>query len=201
MKVAAEKIGKGAEQFSVHIGGQELGMHDPKLMGMMGNFPAARYQMDATPGRHTASFGTESFRGHVMNAAGICLFGAMGPPGPKNFLVEFMNAVTGWERSMEELLKCGERIANMRHVFNLREGINPLQWNVHPRIIGDPPQKEGPLAGVRADIEAQVYFCLGALDWDRVTTKPSRQKLTELGLNDIAEELWPPQEGPGFGPP
>jgi len=111
-----------------------------------------------------------------------------------------LNAVTGWGLSNEELLKAGERIANMRHVFNLREGINPLNWKVHGRIIGDPPQKEGPLAGVTADLVPQVYWCLGALDWDRVTTKPSRQKLLDLGLNDIAEELWPPQAMPRFGP-
>jgi aldehyde:ferredoxin oxidoreductase len=35
VKVAAERIGKGAEQYAVHIGGQELGLHDPKF-----NFPA-----------------------------------------------------------------------------------------------------------------------------------------------------------------
>jgi hypothetical protein len=29
---------------------------------------------------------------------------------------------------MDELLKAGERIANMRHVFDLCEGINPLKW-------------------------------------------------------------------------
>jgi aldehyde:ferredoxin oxidoreductase len=200
VKVAAEKIGKGAEQFAVHIGGQELGMHDPKL-SRPGATGAARYQMDATPGRHTAGFGPGSFRTHITNATGICMMGGGGAPGGRNFLVEYMDAVTGWERSMEELLTCGERIGNMRHVFNLREGINPLQWSVHPRIIGDPPQTEGPLAGVRADIEAQVYWCLGALDWDRVTTKPSKQKLLSLGLNDVAEELWPPQAMPGFGPP
>jgi len=33
VKVAAEKIGKGAEKYAVHIGGQDLGMHDPKLVG------------------------------------------------------------------------------------------------------------------------------------------------------------------------
>ncbi len=199
VKVAAEKIGKGAEQFAVHAGGQELGMHDPKL-SRPGDTGAARYQMDATPGRHTAGFGPGSFRTQITNSTGMCMMGAMGPPGGRNFIVEYMNAVTGCERSMDELLKCGERIAVMRHVFTLREGINPLKRYVHPRIIGDPPQKEGPLAGVRADIEAQVYWCLGALDWDRVTTKPSRQKLLSLGLNDVAEELWPPQAMPGFGP-
>ena len=201
VKVAAEKIGKGAEEYAVHIGGQELGMHDPKLVGMMGRFPAARYQMDATPGRHTAGFGPESFRGHITNATGLCLFGSMGPPGGRNFTLEILNAVTGWGLSNEELLKAGERIANIRHCFNLREGINPLDWKVHGRIIGDPPQEDGPLAGVTADLEHQGYWCLGALDWDKDTAKPSRNKLLELGMDDIAEELWPPGSMPGFGPP
>ena len=201
VKVAAEKIGKGAEKYAVHIGGQELGMHDPKLVGFMGNFAAARFQMDATPGRHTAGFGPEGFRGHITNAAGICLFGSMGPPGGKNYTLENINAATGWDLTQEELDKIAERIANIRHLFNLREGINPLDWEVHPRIVGKPPQKEGPLAGVTADLEAQVYWCLGALDWDRKTTKPSKNKLLELGLNDIAEELWPPDAGPQSGPP
>ena len=31
VKRAAERIGKGAEEFAVHIGGQELGLHDPKV--------------------------------------------------------------------------------------------------------------------------------------------------------------------------
>ena len=116
------------------------------------------------------------------------------------YFQRMMTAVTGLDRSEEELLRIGERIANMRHAFNLREGINPLERKVHSRIIGRPPQKEGPLTGVSSDIEAEAYWCLGALDWDRITTKPSRKKLLELGLNDIAEELWPPQETPEFVP-
>ena len=110
-----------------------------------------------------------------------------------------MSAVTGWDRSEEEMLKAGERIYNLRHVFNLREGINPIHHKVHPRIIGRPPQTEGPLAGCTADIEAQVYWGLGALDWSRATAIPSQKKLLELGLDDVAEELWPPQQvaGPG----
>ncbi|MEE8413925.1 MAG: aldehyde ferredoxin oxidoreductase family protein [Dehalococcoidales bacterium] len=198
--VAAEKIGKGAEQYAVHIGGQELGMHDPKLSMRPGATPAARYQMDATPGRHTAGFGPGSFRGHIVNATGVCSFGFFGAAGGTDYLHEFFNAVTGAEFSMQEILKAGERIANIRHVFNLREGINPLEIKVHPRITGNPPQKDGPLAGVTADINAQNYWNLGALDWDRVTTKPSKKKLLELGLDEIAEELWPPAPPPGPRP-
>ena len=193
VKVAAEKIGKDAEQYAIHIGGQELGMHDSKAARFDhetgARFPdSARYQMDATPGRHGQLFGPSSFWNHVLNSAGVCFFGNTLSPFP---LVEFMQAVTGEDRSISELLKAGERIATMRHVFNLREGINPLEWHVNPRIIGDPPQKVGPLAGLKVDIKAEIYWNLGALDWDQVSTKPSKKKLLELGLDDIANELWP----------
>ena len=89
------------------------------------------------------------------------------------------------------MMQTGERILTMRHLFNLREGINPLNWDVHPRIIGEPPQEEGPLAGIRANIEAQAYWNLGALDWDAETTVPSKAKLLKLGLIKEAKELWP----------
>jgi aldehyde:ferredoxin oxidoreductase len=195
VKVAAEKIGKGAEEYAIHIGGQELGMHDPKFPQPTPS--AARYQMDATPGRHTQmGFGPSSFQTHILNTTGFCLFSDLLTLDNITYIVGFMSAVTGWNRSTNELLKIGERIANMRHVFNLREGINPLEYKVHSRIIGLPPQKEGPLAGVTADIKTQVRDNLKALDWDLTTTKPSKNKLLELGLNDVAEDLWPPQQTP-----
>jgi aldehyde:ferredoxin oxidoreductase len=194
VRAAARRIGKGAEQYAIHIGGQELGMHDPKFPSGPEATSAARYQMDATPGRHTQmSFGPGSFTTHVANASGFCLFADLVGGNTIEYITEFMSAVTGWERSVDELLKCGERIANMRHVFNLREGINPLKYEVHPRIIGRPPQSDGPLVGVTADIEAQVYHSLGQLDWSRETTRPSRKKLLELGMDDVADDLWPQQ--------
>ena len=200
VKVAAEKIGKGAEEYAVHIGGQELGMHDPKHGNFPGSMSSARYHMDATPGRHTAGFGPGGFMGLVVNAEGLCLFSGAMAPG-KNFALEYLKAATGWDMTMEEMLKTGERIANIRHVFNLREGINPLtDWKAHPRIVGNPPLQEGPLAGVSTDHEAQIYWGLGALDWARDTTKPSRKKLLELGLDNVVEDLYPPGEGPGFPP-
>jgi aldehyde:ferredoxin oxidoreductase len=189
VKVAADKIGRGADQYAVHIGGQELGMHDPKLDAPFWQPASARYKMDATPGRHTQRFGPNGFRSHLINAAGICVFYAMSLGGRR--IVDGMRAVTGLDRSMDELLKAGERIANMRHVINLREGINPRDWEVHPRIIGDPPQEAGPLAGITTDVEGEINWNLGALDWDRITTKPSKRKLLELGLEDVARDLWP----------
>ncbi|MBN1692690.1 MAG: aldehyde ferredoxin oxidoreductase family protein [Dehalococcoidales bacterium] len=195
VKKAAERIGKGAGEFAVHIGGQELGMHDPRFdfPGFAGMPTAARYQMDATPGRHTAGFGPSNFGWLAINAAGLCLHINTMVDGAQ-YAADFLAPATGWQRSLEEVLKCGERIGAIRHVFTLREGDNPLERKVHGRIIGEPPQTEGPLAGVTTDLKEQVYWNLGALDWDRVSTRPSRKKLMELGLKDAAEELWPQQK-------
>jgi aldehyde:ferredoxin oxidoreductase len=200
VKIAAERIGKGAEEFAVHIGGQELGMHDPKGSFFRDRMTTAMYHMDATPGRHTTGFGPSQFLQYVNSAAGLCMHGGMAGNPPK-YIAGFLRTVTGWDRSAEELLKDGERIASMRHAFNLREGDNPLKRFVHGRIVGRPPQKEGPLTGVSTDMEAQAYWNLGALEWDRVTTKPSLRKLQELGLNDVADDLYPPAERQRFGPP
>jgi len=198
VRVAAQKIGKGADKFAVHCGGQELGMHDPKLAGKWGS-AGARYQMDATPGRHTAGFGPGNFTQLVVNAAGLCIIGMGFGVGPDK-IAGFLNAVTGINWTADDVLRAGDRIGIMRHAFNLREGICELNWTMHPRVIGDPPQPKGPLAGVTVDQKAQIYWNMGAMDWDQATTKPSKKKLLSLGMKDLAEELWPPQKTP-HGPP
>ena len=57
-------------------------------------------------------------------------------------------------------------------------------------MIGNPPFKQGPTARVTVDIDEQITRSLKQLDWDLETTKPSRKKLLELGLDDVADELW-----------
>ena len=211
VKVAAEKIGKGSEKYAMHIQGQEFPAHDPKL----GYHFTTTYRLDATPARHTQGqeglkppglpmqdFSSKSFSGrgeahrvasnhhHVMTSAGMCEFMYWSLP-TADAIHEFINAMTGWNTTMDEVLKTGERIANMRHAFNLREGLNPLQFKVPDRALGRPPQKEGPLAGVIVDEDTMVKEYLAAMDWDAKTTKPSKKKLLELGLMDIAKDLWP----------
>jgi aldehyde:ferredoxin oxidoreductase len=199
VKKAAERLGKASEPFAVHVGGQELGMHDPKLVSSYVSFPlGARYQMDATPGRHTQGFGPSGLTGHVLNIANICQqVGMMTLPGHEGYLTGFLNAVTGTDRSWEDYQQCGERAMTVRHAFNLREGINPLKRPLHDRILGKPPIKNGPMANVVLNIDRENYWNMGALDWDPVTTRPSRKKLLALGLPDIADDLWkakPPEK-------
>lgn len=211
VKVASGSIGKGSEQYAIHIQGQEIPAHDPKR----GHHYATTYRLDATPARHTqgsegslpsgleaASFDAKSFSGradahrvgsdfnHAMNAAGLCMFMYMSLPSA-NAITDFMRAVTGWDVTTEELVKTGERIANIRHSFNIREGLNPVDFKVPDRVLGRPALKEGPLAGVTMDEETLVSEYLQAMDWDPKTAKPSKAKLTELGLDDVAGVFWP----------
>jgi aldehyde:ferredoxin oxidoreductase len=202
---ASEKIGKGSEKYAMQIGGQEYPAHNPKTSYTW----AVSYRMDATPGRHTRDGGLNpqgvpmpqfdpnawTGRGdptkiginfaHIIDCAGLCGFVCLTYPDA-SVLVEFLNSVTGWNYTMEDLVKTGERITNIRHAFNLREGINPLNHRNPDRMIGKPPLTVGPTAGMTVD-EAVIdkEYCL-AMDWDVNTTRPSNNKLKELGLEDIA---------------
>jgi aldehyde:ferredoxin oxidoreductase len=211
-KMAAEKIGKGAEKYAIHILGQEIPAHDPKL----GFHLATTYRLDPTPARHfqgsegvimhppglVPRYDQKSFSGrgeahkigsnfhHAVVCAGMCLFVHMAFP-TIDYIIDFMNAISGWDVNNDELLKTGERISNIRQAFNIREGLNPLKFKVPDRVLGKPPQKEGPLAGVTVDEDTLIKDCLTAMDWDLKTAKPSKKKLLELGLEDVAKVLWP----------
>ncbi len=206
--MASVRIGNGADKLAMHIDRQEFAAHDPKL-----NLDfATGYRMDATPGRHTQSGGLvppglpipqhdpKSFSGraeafkmnydfaYVISCLGVCFFVGIILPDA-SVITEFIKALTGRDVTIEELLKTGERIANIRHSFNLREGINPLNFKNPDRVKGIPPKEVGPHAGMTLDEETlDREFCI-AMDWNIETTMPSRKKLLELGLANVVEEL------------
>lgn len=208
VRMAAERIGRGADQYAMHIQGQELPAHDPKHDYHWG----IPYLLDPTPARHTqnaevfrplgqvvqldrkayANEGMEYRIGsalhHIVNCSGMCAFVYSCLPN-SNILAEFMSAVTGWDLTLEELIKTGERILNMRQAFNIREGLNLTQFKIPDRLLGKPPFKEGPLAGVTINKDVWFKEYLAAIDWDIETAKPNRKKLQEFGLEDITPEL------------
>ena len=105
-------------------------------------------------------------------------------------LSEIMEAVTGWKLSIDDLLKTGERVQVLRQVFNVREGIKPSDFKLPDRVKGIPPLKNGPLAGKTIDLDTLVKEFYKAADWNPVDGKPSIKKLQNLGLGDIADELY-----------
>jgi aldehyde:ferredoxin oxidoreductase len=210
VRVASQKIGKGSERFAMHIGGQEIPMHDPRCTPGY----ATTYCTDATPARHMqggSQFLESGFvfpgipfnqpekyvyggKGdihrymsnltHVVNASGLCYF-AVWIYGV-NMIPQFLNYVTGQTYTLEDLLTIGERISNLRMAFNIREGINLSDWEFPGRIIGDPPLKAGPLKGITIDLQTLKSEYFEKMDWDPITGKPSRKKLEELGLVNIS---------------
>jgi len=208
---AAEIIGRGAEDYAIHVGGQEVPGHTPLFIPGL----AVSYVMDATPARHTQGreglippgydlpkhdkyqfFGPERVKAHkilrdwvhVVNAAGVCLFGYVSYH--YSFIPDFLRTVCGWDWSVEEMLKAGDRIANIRHAFNLREGINPLTFRMPGRVVGDPPFKDGNVANITVPYREMIREYCEIAEWDPETAMPSRKKLEELGLHDVAEDLY-----------
>jgi len=189
VKVASEKIGQGSEEYAVHSRGQELPMHDPRLsqtreaqlpvLGIM-------YQIDATPGRHTAQ---SSNRGRAQQSSGLCSMGGRVFRGEK--LCEFLTAVTGIEYTENDLEEIGERVACIRQAFNLREGLTPKDFKLHGRVIGDPPLERGPLAGITLDMDTATRDYFEGMGWDPETGKPNKERLMELGgFEDVIADLY-----------
>ncbi len=207
---AAKKIGRGAEKYAIHVGGQEAPMHDPRCTPGL----ALTYKMDSTPARHTQGGelvgplgvklpGSElpkyqySGKGemhkmqmcyvHTLNATGGCLFAYISYP--VQYMADFLRAITGFEYKQEDMLIIGERIANLRHAFNLREGINPLELKLHGRLTGNPPLSAGNVRGVTVDADTMIREYCDALRWNKETARPDPARLRELGLDDLIADV------------
>jgi len=188
VKMAAERIGRGSEAYAMHICGQEVPMHDPRLI----KSPFTRrlglvYTVDATPARHTVTLG-----GYANVALGVCMFlGAYGGlAGGYQNLYDFLAAVAGWNVTAEEMKVVSDRIATMRQAFNVREGFKPSDFRLPDRILGKPPLASGPNAGVTLNPEPEARDYFAKMGWDYETGKPSREKLTELGLEEVIKDFY-----------
>jgi aldehyde:ferredoxin oxidoreductase len=216
VRVAAEKIGGGAKEFAMHVGGQEPGLHNALFLPGR----ATGFVCDPTPGRHTAApmaridagpgaiapYPELQFEGydryeykskgpasakasayyHAGSSAGVCLFPLIFF-GNYPFL-DFLNAVTGWGMDMEELLKTGTRIQTMRQCFNIREGLDPSQVKLPPRMAGMPPKEDGPLAGITIDSDTLAQEYRKAMGWDPNTGRPTESTLDLLGIQELVEK-------------
>jgi aldehyde:ferredoxin oxidoreductase len=212
VKRAAEQLGPAAAPFAVHIGGQELPMHDSRFEPAL----AVIYRLDATPGRHTQAcqflvppgyiserpdFGVDrekqAGRGrwikealcmhHVSAASGGCLFAYLSMR--HTAIPEFMTAVTGHPFTIEDMFVVGERIANIRQAFNVRDGINPLAWPMPARACGLPPLPDGPTAGITVQVEQMSREFLEDMGWSQDAAVPLPETLKRLGMDDVLLSL------------
>jgi aldehyde:ferredoxin oxidoreductase len=124
----------------------------------------------------------------MYNTIGMCDFAGV----PHNHisltrLVEHVRAMTGWDVSLMELMRAGERADAMARIFNMREGFTPEDDKLPPRMFEPLP---GPLDGERIDpgqfeqAKAAYYKMAG---WSLETGWPTEAKLMELDLEWAAE--------------
>lgn len=121
----------------------------------------------------------------AYNSVGMCDFvGAPLNGLEMEPLVSYINAVTGWNMSLYELLKVGERNNTLARLFNAREGFTPEDDVLPQRLhegIGN-----GPLMGQKIDPDEffaarRVYYEMAG--WNPTTGTPTPTKLAELGLD------------------
>jgi aldehyde:ferredoxin oxidoreductase len=97
-------------------------------------------------------------------------------------IVEIVNAVTGWNTSLFELMLVAERSINMARIFNLREGFTSEDDWLPERFFE--PLERGPREGARIlkdDLKKAIALYYGMMGWDETGT-PELAKLYELGL-------------------
>ena len=127
----------------------------------------------------------------ALDSLNLCQF-VWGPAwhlyGP-NQMVELVRAVTGWDVSLWELMKVGERRLNLLRAFNAREGVGAAADTVPPKLLV--PLAGGASDGIALDgdeVQAARALYYRMAGWDE-DGRPTRAKLEELGLAWVANEL------------
>jgi aldehyde:ferredoxin oxidoreductase len=171
------------------------GPHDPMYegfhsqghpLGPLGLIEPVRV-LDLGPRKVRAFFVTQQVWS-LYNSVGMCDF--VGTPLNAlalEELVKYVNSVTGWNVSLYELMKVGERANTLMRLFNCREGMTPADDVLPGRLhegIGN-----GALKGERIDpneflAARRTYYQMSG--WDPETGHPTATKLAELDIDETA---------------
>ena len=217
-KRAAEKIGGDAWKYSVNVKGQEIPMHDPRLKRALGvGYVVSPTGADHMHNMHdtmmTSDYGLARVKSlgileslpledlspkkvrmliyyvnlRVLdNCALLCMF----PPWSLTQKVDLFKAITGWDTSLWELAKVGERAINLARVFNIREGFTFDEDWLPPRMFQ--PQNGGPIPDTAVEpkkLRKAIKNYYRMMGWEEQTGVPSLGKLEELDISWVAEHI------------
>ncbi|NWF92095.1 MAG: aldehyde ferredoxin oxidoreductase family protein [Syntrophaceae bacterium] len=150
VKKASEEIGKNSVEFAMHVKGLELPAHDPRgynagavafatsargachLSGLSHTFervlkapeigipePLDRFKVE---GKAALAAKTQNVMG-MMDSLKLCKFILFGGVTLTD-IVKWYRDVTGAEMTIEEFMKTGDRIFNLKRLYNVRLGIS-----------------------------------------------------------------------------
>ncbi len=211
---AAGKIGKGAMDAVAAVKGLEAPMHDPRgfhgmgLAYMMSNRGACHlqhavlateqgmvywpqlfdmkedYAGTTSIGKAALVYNSENY-GILGNSLAICHY-LVYILKPETILGAF-NAITGWDLSLEDLLKAGMRDWTLKRGFNNLLGITIKDDKLPKKLLT--ALGEGGAAGSIPDVELLLkeYYALRGLD---ERGYPKREILVNLGLDELDKRLY-----------
>lgn len=205
---AAEKIGKGAEQYAPHIKGLELPGYDIRglktaALGFAVSFRGACHLRSGAYSPDVKGkvnrFAIEKGRGkivmdgedvyNVIDSLILCKFSRGTYYDDVDDMAKYYTLATGIEMTAAELTKAGERINNLARLFNIREGVGTREYDsLPPKVMTEPIPDEGVAKG---SVVNKEEFELGLDDYYAVRgwTKeglPTIEKLKELDLGEFA---------------
>ncbi|MFC1898763.1 aldehyde ferredoxin oxidoreductase family protein [Chloroflexota bacterium] len=219
-KRAAEKIGKGSEKYAMQIKGQELPLHEPRgKVGLGLGYALSPTGADHMHNMQDPGYAAEGGRGmekmkalgvldpvpalelspakvrmyqaivhwqHFQNCAVFCMF----QPFSVDNYRDIVNGATGWNTTVYELMKVGERALALAKLFNAREGFTAKDDIIPDRLYE--PFTSGPLEGKeigrdRMKNALQTYYEMAG--YDPETAAPKTAKLQELGLGWAVGEM------------
>jgi aldehyde:ferredoxin oxidoreductase len=202
---AARAIGKGSEEYVMHVKGMDLDSRDPRgskswalgyAVGSRGadhcrhTIPDLEAHMDrlAEAGKGALHKQHEDLRA-FQHALEICLF-VCDVEGVtwEELLADMFSAVTGLSMDAEQVLLTGERMVNLERAFNVREGLTRKDDTLPRRFLKE-PLAEGASQGALVNIDRMLDEYYDARGWDRSSGLPKREKLSQLGLERVADDL------------
>ncbi|GMR10263.1 MAG: aldehyde ferredoxin oxidoreductase family protein [Anaerolineae bacterium] len=105
-------------------------------------------------------------------------------------LAQAVRVITGWEVNVDELQRVGERRLNMLRAYNAREGIgrasDVLPKKLYRALEGG---KSDGYFVTEEEVEQAKDWYYEMSGWDVQTGTPTREKLEELDLGWLADEL------------
>ncbi|MFQ5711045.1 MAG: aldehyde ferredoxin oxidoreductase family protein [Candidatus Geothermarchaeales archaeon] len=206
VKRMADKIGHGSAYFASHVKGMAFPGHSPRgLKAMALSYAVSNRGASHHDGRPTAEYSADRFKAenkaryvfenNHMTAVGdslvLCRFyeRVYGLNLTEKY-VTIVRLVTRWDIDLAELTRIGERIYNVERAFNVREGFTRRDDVLPPRVMFEPIPK-GPSKGCVArpgELKSLLDEYYQLRGWDDQGV-PTRDKLIELGLENIAREL------------
>jgi aldehyde:ferredoxin oxidoreductase len=211
VRSAAEQIGKGSDRWAMHVKGLEISAYDchttPGMALAYATSSIGAHHKDAWVISWEVKTGREGYgeekvdkvielqriRAGVFESLTVCRLPWVEVGFELEWYPKFLQAATGLEISWAELNTIGDRIFNLIRAFWVREfgdewsremDVPPARWFEEPTTRG--PLKDSKLDRSKYDAMLQSYY--EKRGWDKRGI-PSRTTLSNLGLEDVAEQL------------